>query len=120
MGTRWEQLCEVETSRILVPRLEVADTARKRAFGLMGRKRLAADEGLWLEPCNGIHTFFMRFPIDVLILDSEGKALRTFVGMRPWRICLPMRGGRTVVELPAGTLATREIRVGNHYRKNIL
>lgn len=118
MGTRWEQLYEAETERIVVPRLEVADTARKRALGLMGRKRLGADEGLWLEPCNGIHTFFMRFPLDVLILDAQGQALRTLTGVRPWRFCLPMRGGRTVVELPAGTLAAQEIQVGRRYRKN--
>jgi uncharacterized membrane protein (UPF0127 family) len=115
MAIRWAQLCEAETGRVLVPRLEVGDSALKRALGLMGRAHLAEDSGLWLEPCNGIHTFFMRFPIDVLILDAQGLALRTLPAVRPWRFCLPVRGGRTVVELPAGTLAAQGIRQGGRY-----
>ncbi len=113
-------MCEAETGRVLIPRLEVADTAWKRSLGLMGRRPLTSDTAMWLEPCNGIHTFLLRFPIDVLILDSQGRALRTISGLRPWRIVLPIRGGRTTVELPAGTLAAHGIQPGGRYTKKAI
>jgi uncharacterized membrane protein (UPF0127 family) len=116
MATTGTQLRDAETGRVLVSRLEVADTAWKRAVGLLGRRSLAANTGLWLEPCNGVHTLAMRFPIDVLFLDREGRAIRLVESLRPWRFCGPVRGGRVVVELPAGTLAARAVRPGARYR----
>lgn len=115
MAEPWRQLRETDTGYILVPRLRIADTAWKRAVGLLGRAMLEAGEGLWLEPCNGIHTLGLRFPIDVLFLDAEGRALRLVSNLRPWRLCGPVRGARIVVELPAGTLAACRIRKGARY-----
>ncbi|HZT42641.1 MAG TPA: DUF192 domain-containing protein [Chthonomonadaceae bacterium] len=108
-------LREVETGRIVVARLEVADTAWKRSIGLLGRKELAPDSGLWLSPCNGVHTLGMCFAMDVLFLDAEGCVLRQVANLRPWRFCGPVRGARTVVELPAGTLAALKLRPGCRY-----
>ncbi len=115
MPTRWKQLWELETTRPVVGRLEIADTAWKRAVGLLGRARMEADTGLWLEPCNGIHTLALRFPIDVLFLDREGRALRLVPDLPPWRTCGPVPGARIVVELPAGTLKAQGIRLGQRY-----
>lgn len=108
-------LQEAETGRIVVARLEVADTAWKRSVGLLGRKGLAADSGLWLSPCNGVHTLGMRFAMDVLFLDAEGRVLRQVANLRPWRFCGPVRDARTVIELPAGTLAALKLRPESHY-----
>jgi uncharacterized membrane protein (UPF0127 family) len=115
MATTGTQLRDAGTGCVLVSRLEVADRAWKRAIGLLGRRSLAADTGLWLEPCSGVHTLAMRFPIDLLFLDREGRAIRLVESLPPWRFCGPVRGGRVVVELPAGTLAARAVRPGARY-----
>lgn len=84
-----------------------------RLVGLMGRSRLEAGEGLLLEPCNGIHTCGMRFAIDLLVLDKNGRVLRMHTALKPWRVSLPVRGGRSVVELPADSLAESGLAVGD-------
>ncbi len=110
------QLIEVEAERLIAARVEVADTAWKRAVGLLGRASLPPDGGLWLEPCNGVHTFVMRFPLDLLILNRQGEALRVVAHLSPNRWVGPIRGARVVVELPAGTLAARNVAPGQRYR----
>ena len=108
-------LREAETGRAIAEQAEIADTFWKRGIGLIGRKSLAEGAALWLEPCNGIHTFGMRFAIDVLYLDKNGVALRLLPNTRPNRICLPLRGVRVTVEFPAGTLAARNVCGGARY-----
>jgi uncharacterized membrane protein (UPF0127 family) len=110
------QMCEEKTGRVIVARLESADTLWKQTVGLLGRKGLAADAGMWLEPCNGIHTFAMRFPLDVLFLDASYVLLRAVARVAPWRICGPIWKARVVVELPAGTIAKQKIQIGARYR----
>lgn len=105
-------LCNGKTGEILVPRLEVAQAIWQRAVGLIGRASLAGDEALWLHPCNSIHTFGVRFPIDVLFLDAEGRVLHIRHGLQPCRVCWPIWKAKTVVELPAGTLARLAIALG--------
>lgn len=90
---------------MLVADLEIASTSWSRAVGLMGRPELPAGRGLWIEPCNSIHMFFMRFAIDVLFLDRAGRVKRVMLGLKPWRVSPIVFGTRTVVELPAGTLS---------------
>lgn len=111
------ELQERETGRIVVARLEIAATAWKRSVGLLGRPALPPDSGLWLEPCNGVHTLLMPFSIDVLFLDKEGKILRSVAGLKPWRFCGPVRGARVVVELPAGTLTRLHLSPAFHYTR---
>jgi len=111
----YRQLREAETGKIVVGRLELADTAWKRSVGLLGRADLAKDEGLCLAPCSGIHTLFMRFALDVVFLDRNGVARRVVPNVRPWRICFAVRGAYTVIELPAGTIARRNLKVGGRY-----
>ena len=108
-------LRDAETGRIIAANVEMADTFKKRALGLIGRKFLAENTALWLESCNGIHTFGMRFAIDALYLNKEGIALRVLCNVKPNRICLPMRGVRVTVEFPAGTLAAQDIAAGRRY-----
>ena len=96
----------------VVANLEVGDGFRSRLLGLMGRGRLGTGEGLLLRPCNSIHTFFMRFPVDVAFLDDEGRILAVREGLKPWRVAGPVRGARSTLELPAGTLARAHVAVG--------
>lgn len=112
MSTRWRQLWELESSHVIVPRLEIADSFWRKTVGLLGRRSLDADSGLWFEPCNGIHTIGMRFPIDVVFLDKNGAIMRLASNVRPWRICGPVRGAKVVIELPKGAIASQGLQCG--------
>jgi hypothetical protein len=70
----------------------------------MGRASLPAGEGLWIEPCNSIHMFFMRFAIDAVFLDRDNRVKRVVRDLKPWRVSPIVFGARTVVELPAGSV----------------
>lgn len=91
-------------SRILASRVLRARTALSRARGLLGRGAMAPDEGLWITPCSMIHTFFMRFPIDALFLDAEGRVLRVLEDLRPWRLSPWTLRATSVLELAGGAL----------------
>lgn len=73
-------------STCLASRCEVADTFFTRFCGLQLRKELPEGCGLLLSPCNSIHMFFMRFPIDVLFLDDALKVVGMCEGIKPWRV----------------------------------
>lgn len=109
------QLCDAETGRIVVPRLEVADTLWRQTVGLIGRDALTPDFGMWLQPCNGIHTLGMRFAIDVVFFDRTGTAIKSAAEVRPYRICGPLMKAHSVLELPAGALARSELAIGRGY-----
>ncbi len=99
------RLVEADSGRVIVGDVEMARTTWARFVGLMGRQALDAGAGLWIEPCNSIHMFFMRFAIDVLFLDRQRRVKKVMLNLKPWRISPIVFGARTVVELPAGTLS---------------
>ncbi|MHB0995752.1 MAG: DUF192 domain-containing protein [Elusimicrobiales bacterium] len=84
-----------------------AETFVTRLFGLIPRRSLGEEEGLWLEPCAMIHMWFMRFPIDAVFLDKDLKVLRVLENFGTWRFSPWVRGSRGVLELPAGRAAGR-------------
>jgi uncharacterized membrane protein (UPF0127 family) len=88
----------------LADRAEVADTSAKRRTGLLKHTGLAPGEGLWIVPCEGVHTFAMKFTIDVLFLNRKHKVLKIRPNMVRRRIALSLLA-HSVLELPAGTLA---------------
>jgi uncharacterized membrane protein (UPF0127 family) len=94
-------------------RVQRADRAWSRMVGLLGRRSLAEDEGLLLTPCTSIHTFFMRFPIDVLYLDREHVVLKAVRALRPFRFSACLRGCHSVLELPAGAIEASGTQVGD-------
>ena len=100
----------------LADRVLLADGFWNRFKGLMGRAELPMGEGLHLRPCNSVHTFFMRIPIDVLFLDTEGTVVKLFPALPPWRTTAPVRGVRSVLELPVGVIAASGTRVGDQLR----
>jgi uncharacterized membrane protein (UPF0127 family) len=91
---------------------ELADRPLLRMRGLMGRRVLPAGEGLLLRPAPGIHTAFMRFPIDALFLDRDLQVLDIVEQLRPWRVASERRA-RAVLELAAGESARRGVEVGD-------
>lgn len=100
---------------VVVDHLEVADTYLKRLVGLLGRKGLEQGRGLWIVPCNDIHSFFMQFEFDAVFLDKEHRVLYTVERMKPWRISKIVRGGRIVLELPPDTVAETQTDVGDQF-----
>jgi uncharacterized protein len=102
-----------DTGGLLAGRLGIAATHLARAVGLLPRKALAPGEGLWIVPSRGVHTCFMRFPIDVVAIDGAGVVVDVVGALKPWRIRLPRRGARGVLELPPGTLQQSDTRIGH-------
>ncbi|MBA3533314.1 MAG: DUF192 domain-containing protein [Ardenticatenales bacterium] len=91
-----------------------AQSYKTRLLGLMFQNHLPEGEALLLEPESSIHTFFMRFPIDVLYLDKSYSVLRADPAMPPNRIGpLVTRGCHAVLELPPGTIAATQTEVGD-------
>ena len=75
----------------------------QRFRGLMLKSRLEAGEGLRIEPCGSIHMMFMRFPIDAVFYDREGRVTRVARNVRPWiGFAFGGKGAHGVIELPAG------------------
>ena len=89
---------------VLADAAEIADTSAKRRTGLLKQTGLQPGEGLWIVPCESVHSFFMKFTIDVIYLDRKHRVKKVRSEMVPWRIsgCLT---AHSVLELPAGTIS---------------
>jgi len=112
-GTDHRRVLNVRTGASLGERVKAADTWASRLVGLLGTRSLAPTHGLWLTPCNGVHTLGMRYPIDVIFLDGESRVRKIARRLRPHRLCLARRGVRSVLELPAGTLEEADVQLGD-------
>lgn len=97
---------------VLATRLERADTSKQRRKGLLGRLQLDRGEGLWIVPCESVHTFFMRFAIDLVYLDRNRRVRKLRSAVKPWRVsaCL---SAHAVLELPAGTIEETQTQCGD-------
>ncbi len=85
--------------KIILSNLYVADTFFSRAIGLLGKESLPPGSGILLSPCNQIHTFFMKFPIDVIFIDGHGKVIKVYNALPPWRITSLLWRSRSVIEM---------------------
>ena len=92
--------------------LDVAVTSRQRRRGLLGRTWLPSGAGLWINPCESVHTWGMRFVIDLIYLDRHNRVTKTRSHVRPWRMSLCL-SAHSVIELPAGTNAVTGTRKGD-------
>jgi uncharacterized protein len=101
--------------RILARTLTTAFDSASRRRGLLKHDSLPADSALIIAPTNAIHTFFMRFAIDVAFVRRDGRVVKLRRALRPWRIAAALRGF-AVVELPAGALDRAEILPGDTLR----
>ena len=81
----------------------MADTSAKRRTGLLKHERLEPGGGLWIVPCESVHTFFMKFPIDLVYLDKRRKVKKVRHAVPAWRLSACLLA-HSVLELPAGTL----------------
>jgi len=110
-GTRFELVLE-SSGLVVVPALEVAVDSGTRKKGLLGRDGLAEGSGLVIAPTNAVHTFFMRFPIDILFVTRAGEVVRIRRAVGAWRIAAAFRA-YAVIELAAGGAARVGLQVGD-------
>ncbi len=88
----------------LAGRADIADTSEKRRQGLLKHAGLEVGEGLWIVPCEAVHTFFMKFAIDVIFLNKKKQIVKIRENMGLWRMSGSLRA-HSVLELRAGSCA---------------
>jgi uncharacterized membrane protein (UPF0127 family) len=101
---------------LLATRVLVADTGFSRLIGLLGRRSLEADTGIWIVPANAIHTFGMLFRFDLVLIDRTYKVVGLRERIRPFLMTWPNFRARSVLELPAFTTSISHTAVGDQLR----
>jgi len=111
------RLIDETTGKVLANRVELADTFWRRFHGLMFRRRFPKGSAVLFrlpKPGRyGIHMFFVRFPIDLLYLDSRFVVVELREGLRPWRTHRPKAIANYLIELPAGTISRSNVKIGH-------
>jgi uncharacterized protein len=97
---------------VIATAVEVADSGPTRSKGLLGRKGLDAGAGLWIVPCEAVHTFWMQFPIDLIYLDRDLRIRKLRTAVPPWRLsgCLT---AHSVLELAPGAIRDSQTQTGD-------
>ena len=109
-------IVRVSDGAVIASHVETADTFMSRLTGLLGRSRMDEREALVIRPCNNVHMFFMRMPIDVLFCDESDRIVRVVSNLRPWRVSPIVSGSRYVIELAAGRAAALALKEGDQIR----
>ena len=99
--------------RDLGNRIIRADTRWLRLRGMMGRPEPSPGEGMLLHPCRGVHMFWMKYPLDVALLDGEGRVVALYRALAPWARSRVHRGARYALELLTGTIDGTEMEEGD-------
>ena len=102
------------TGAIVATQLEAAFERETRNKGLLGRTGLSDGHALVIAPCNGVHTFFMKFTIDVFFVAKDGMVRKVSRGLRPWRVALSP-GSFAVIEMAHGAAARADVRAGDRF-----
>ena len=105
-------LRNVRTNETLADQLLTAFDSDSRRKGLLGRTSFPPGGALFIAPCNAVHTFFMRFPIDIIFITKSGDIVKLCRSQAPWRMAWAFRAYATI-ELAAGALESHDIAVGD-------
>jgi uncharacterized protein len=97
----------------LALRVKVADSVLGRLVGLLGRRALKPDSGVWIVPANSIHSIGMLLTFDAVMIDKDFKVVSLCELVRPFRIVWPKRRAESVIELPAHTIFRSRTEVGD-------
>jgi uncharacterized membrane protein (UPF0127 family) len=103
----------LRTGKELSNNVAVADTLLKRMKGLLGKSTMLTGEALLIKPCISIHTFFMKFPIDVIFLTKRNHVITVIRNLKPNRLTRLYPKAVSVLELPAGVLQVTDTGVGD-------
>jgi uncharacterized membrane protein (UPF0127 family) len=107
------QIANLTRGSTLATHARRADSFAARAQGLMMTPPLPSEGGLVIEPCNSIHMFFMRYPLDIIFLSKDGEVVFMYRGIKPWRMGRMVRGARLAIELPEGAIDRSGTQVGD-------
>ena len=102
-----------EKAEMLIEDVELAVSFFERAKGLLGRKSLSPGQGLWIKPCNNIHTFFMKFTIDCVFLNKSNKIEKVFSQVKPFRVIGPVWKAYSVIEFSDGFIQKWDLKPGD-------
>jgi len=94
-------------------RVAVADSIFGRLIGLLGKRSLKPDAGVWIVPANAIHTVGMLFSFDVVMIDKDFRVVSVTEMVKPFRVILPKLRAESVIELPAHTIFRSRTEVGD-------
>ncbi len=107
------RIINLTRQRVLADQALVAEGFFLRLVGLLNRKKLNPGEGLILKPCNSIHTFLMRFTIDVLFVDKANSVLKIVPLLKPFHLTYIYPNSAFVIELPAGVIKATSTQQGD-------
>ena len=93
----------------------VADNVLTRLVGLLRDRQLAQGDGLWIIPCNSIHSIGMKFDFDAVFLDKELRVVHLMHAMKPWRVSKTVFSAHSVLEIPAGVIAQTGTEMGDQF-----
>lgn len=93
--------------------VEMAHSIFSRLLGLMGRQHLSTDHCLWLKPCNSVHTFFMKFSIDVVFVNKNLQVKSIKRELMPWKFSLPVWTASSAFEFKTGSWNDSDIEIGD-------
>jgi uncharacterized protein len=94
-------------------RVKVADSVLGRLIGLLGRRSLQPDSGVWIVPANAVHTIGMLFTFDLVLIDKNFKVVGLRELVRPFKITKPNFKAESVLELPAHTIFRSRTQIGD-------
>lgn len=100
------------TGRVVAAEVHPAFDSKTRRRGLLGRASMGPGEGLIIAPCQAIHTWFMKMPIDAAFVARDGRVTAVRPNLEPWHMAMSLRAF-SVVELPVGALYESDTRVGD-------
>jgi uncharacterized protein len=106
------RIFNVTRNTVIADSAEVAQSGSKRTKGLLGRDGLPQGAGLWIVPCEAVHTFFMQFPLDLIYIDRKHRVRKVKRNVAPWRMsaCL---SAHSVLELPVGAISDSKTESGD-------
>ena len=106
------QITNLTRQTLLANGVTLADRGITRRKGLLGRHQLSLGEGLWIVPCEAVHTFGMQFPIDLLYMDRGHRIIQISSDVPPWRVSVCL-SAHSVLELAAGVVRDSQTRTGD-------
>ncbi len=108
------RIINLTKNHILAENIFLADNFLKRLKGLLGYKSFEKNQAMILRPSNAVHTFFMRFPIDVLFIDRNNTVVKTVSNMGSFRATGIYLKSAFVIELPAGVINSTQTTEGDY------